>query len=243
VKADSFRVWLGDRYAASSASTSMSCAKRVEDSYGDLDDHFENDKFENLLSSLRYSLTDSKAEVPNPTNLEIDGNPYNVLNNCRSAIRNYRDFKENPDSHELTAGAAIELAGELIKEKKEGKQFEIERHLQAALRLEIGQIQRGLSVVDGGTERSVDSGFIDILAEDDDGNLVVLELKRGLAKRESIGQILGYMGDLKNEEPETEVRGILIAADFDKSCRSTVAIVPSLELLRYRFDFKFEKIQ
>ena len=97
-----------------------------------------------------------------------------------------------------------------------------------------------MEIVDGGVERSVNSGFIDILARDSAGALVVVELKAGQAKREALGQITGYMGDLLAEEPETEIRGILVAADFDKSCISVVRVIPALSLKRYRFSFMFE---
>ena len=117
----------------------------------------------------------------------------------------------------------------------------LERHLQAELRREIGQLEAGLQIIDDGLERSVESGFIDILARDESGALVVIELKAGSAKREAVGQIAGYMGDLMPEEPDTAVRGILVAADFDKSCRSGVRAIPKLGLKRYRFSFKFEE--
>ncbi len=70
---------------------------------------------------------------------------------------------------------------------------------------------------------------------------VQLKLKAGMAKREAVGQITGYMGDLMAEEPDTPVRGILVAADFDKSCQSGVRAIPALSLKRYRFSFTFEE--
>ncbi len=70
----------------------------------------------------------------------------------------------------------------------------------------------------------------------------MLELKSGMTKREAVGQIKRYMGDLMAEEPGTPIRGILVAADFDKSCRSGVRAIPSLALKRYRFSFTFENV-
>ena len=48
------------------------------------------------------------------------------------------------------------------------------------------------------------------------------------------------MGDIMAEEPNQVVRGILVAGDFDKSCRSAVRAIPKLQLRRYRFAFTFE---
>jgi hypothetical protein len=49
------------------------------------------------------------------------------------------------------------------------------------------------------------------------------------------------MGDLMTEEPDAHVRGILVAADFDKSCVSGVRAIPTLKLMKYRFSFSFEE--
>jgi len=73
--------------------------------------------------------------------------------------------------------------------------FGLERDLQAALRKNIDQLEPGLSITDGGKEKQVASGRVDITAQDKQGSTVVIELKAGTADRETVGQILGYMGD------------------------------------------------
>lgn len=85
----------------------------------------------------------------------------------------------------------------------------LERDMQSSLRMAIGQLEPGLLIADGGTERSVTSGFIDTTAMDDSDNVVVIELKTGKARRDAVGQILGYMGDVAADEPGRKVPGIL----------------------------------
>ena len=114
----------------------------------------------------------------------------------------------------------------------------LERDLQAALRDAIEQLEPGLDIIDGGTERSVASGFIDITAKSTDGSIVVIELKAGTARRDAIGQILSYMGDIAAEE-SNQVRGILVAGDFDNKARSAARVVSSLSLRLYRVSFEF----
>lgn len=221
MKIDAFRLWLGSRYPkATVASSYFSSAKRVEDAYEDLDILYEQDRLEGLVAELNYSSKDAKSGKPDPTKLGVEGNPYNQLSNFKTAVRTYRTFRDEGGETEALTDAAIELAGEALKERRDGKQFELERHLQESLRREISQLEAGLSIIDGGSERAVESGFIDILARDTAEAFTIIELKAGQAKRDAIGQILGYMGDMKDEEPETTVRGILVAASFDKSCRS-----------------------
>jgi len=87
-------------------------------------------------------------------------------------------------------------------------------------------------------QRKVDSGFIDITCEDDNG-LVVIELKAGKADRSAVGQILGYIGDLQDEESDKTVRGILVAHDFDKSAKAAARAMPTLNIKKYFIEFKF----
>lgn len=240
MKVDAFKAWLGLRYPKPAVAASYySSAKRIEDSYGDLDVLYDEDRLQTVIAELQYSSQDMRNGKSDPSKLKINGPLYNQLSNFRTGARTYCAFREEGGESETWTETAIEIAGEAIKEKRDGKQFEVERHLQESLRREISQLEHGLSITDGGGERAVESGFIDILAQDASGAFVVIELKAGQAKREAVGQILGYMGDLKDEEPDVEIRGILVAASFDKSCRSAVGVVSSLSLREYRFDFTF----
>ena len=236
---EGFRAWLKSNYTANSAATLYSQAKKVEESYGDLDDIFDSGEIESVATELNYSSQDAKLGKPNPSKIPAGNNLYTNLAAFKSSLRCYAKYRENEP--EFNSETAIELAGQAIKEKLEGKQFELERHLQSELRREIEQLEPGLEIIDQGLERSVESGFIDILARDAAGALVVIELKSGMAKREAVGQITGYMGDLIGEEPSTPIRGILVAAEFDKSCLSGVRAIPTLKLKRYRFSFTFEE--
>ena len=74
-----------------------------------------------------------------------------------------------------------------------GQRLALERDMQRALRLEIEQLEKGLVIIDGGTERPVESGFIDITTRDATGSIVVIELKTGLAGQRAIAQILSYI--------------------------------------------------
>lgn len=119
--------------------------------------------------------------------------------------------------------------------------FGLERDLQEALRQNIGQLEHGLKIIDNGKERHVPAGFIDITAEDGQGRTVVIELKAGTADRETIGQILGYMGDLQRESKKP-VRGIIVAGDFTIHTKSALSALPNLELKEYGFKFSFEAV-
>ena len=116
--------------------------------------------------------------------------------------------------------------------------FGLERDMQDALRREIQQLDPSLRIVDDGKERQVEAGFIDILAEDDEGALVVIELKSGEAPETAITQLLSYIGSLRAEDASRTVRGILVAREF--STRSKLAAqAADLQLVTYGYNFTF----
>ena len=119
--------------------------------------------------------------------------------------------------------------------------FGLERDLQKALRANIEQLETGLKISDGGNERSTEAGRIDITAIDKEEKIVVIELKAGTAAPESIAQILSYMGVLAESEGKP-TRGILIAGDFHRRTILASHAVPNLELRKYSFQFKFDKV-
>ena len=120
-----------------------------------------------------------------------------------------------------------------------GFKFGLEAQLQEALSDNMQHLEPGL-VLDE-TEKSVQAGRIDIAATDAQGRIVIIELKAGTAKPDSITQLLGYMGTVENPDAR-EVRGILVAHDFDPKVRYAANALPNVELKAYRFRFDFTDI-
>ncbi|MCY3656287.1 MAG: endonuclease NucS [Chloroflexi bacterium] len=101
-------------------------------------------------------------------------NPGNVFN--------YQNVELNPH---YEGGTSTDQAGDASAQDDETAadlKFGLERDLQHALRSNIEQLESGLKIVDGGKERVVEAGKIDVTARDADGRLVVIELKAGTAR-------------------------------------------------------------
>jgi endonuclease len=173
--------------------TKLSELRRVEAAYGDIDSLYDSDELQSLIDTLTYSTEDERRNAPNPSRLEIGGNIRNNLASYKSAVQKYARFRQDV---ELEAARPV-LTGRPVAEALSGdaeQTFSLERDLQAALRRSIVQLEPGLTVVDGGAERSVPSGRIDILAQDQTGARVVIELKAVRAPRDAVAQTLAYMG-------------------------------------------------
>ena len=114
-------------------------------------------------------------------------------------------------------GVHVDLAAAV--EEEVGQRIGLERDMQAALRIEIAQLDPGLTIIDDGAERSVDSGFIDITARDASGTTVVIELKAGKFKPEYAGKLNFYLSavdaQLKRPDDNSSI-GILLCKKKDK---------------------------
>lgn len=231
--------WLAEqKYADGTITAQMHRAGRVEQHYGDLDEHYNRDLLQGLIADLKYSTEDERRNKPNPSKIPFNGNVRKNLASYRDAVERYCRFRR--ETYGLSSDVDIDVVKEVVSEHRQ--LIGLERDMQAALRLSIQQLEQGLEVIDEGAERSVSSGFIDITAKDVGGALVVIELKTGIARGDAVAQILGYMSDLIDEEPDAKVRGILVAGDFDKRARAAARMIPTLSLRTYRVNFEFSEI-
>ncbi len=239
-----YRNWLEQqKYDLNTVNAQMYRAGRVEEYYGDLDQHYSNDRMESVIATLRYTTDDKRRGRPNPSKIPFEGDIKNNLASYRNAAERYRKFRDSvAGDSDLTqiAEAAATTAGAIDEDM--GQRIGLERDMQQALRTAIEQLEDGLVIIDEGAERSVDSGFIDITCRDKSGVTVVIELKAGSAGQRAVGQILSYMGDVAAEEESGRVRGILVAADFDKKAKAAVRMVPNLALRRYSVRFFFSDV-
>ncbi|EHU9474294.1 DUF91 domain-containing protein, partial [Vibrio vulnificus] len=85
-------------------------------------------------------------------------------------------------------------------------------------------------------------GRIDILAKDKTGQLVVIELKAGKAKDSALGQLLGYIGCLSESSDTSNIRGILVASDFDKRVVFGAKAISNVKLVKYQISFNLEVV-
>lgn len=69
---------------------------------------------------------------------------------------------------------------------------------------------------------------------------VVIELKAGEPKDSALGQLLGYMGCLSASEGN--IRGILVASDFDTRVKFAAKALPNVRLLKYQLSFNVQRV-
>lgn len=129
--------------------------------------------------------------------------------------------------------------------------FALEKHLEDFLvtNWKSTELSRDFDILEEDGERvgqqfPTDTGPIDILAiSKDHKTLLVVELKKGQASDDVVGQILRYMGFVQDElaEPQQSVRGVVIALDDDKRLRRALEMVSAIDFYRYEVSFKLVK--
>jgi hypothetical protein len=156
--------------------------------------------------------------------------------NARSVLKRYLTFLIEKDEpvEQVELEQAVETA-ELA-----GSFFWLEREMQAAVRQQLSQIEPGLVAADNGSELTVSTGRVDIVAKDARGDLVAIELKAGECTSGALEQVLGYAQAL-SEERGGRVRAILIASSFPDRIRAAAKRATDTQLFAYEFSLKFSE--
>ncbi len=125
--------------------------------------------------------------------------------------------------------------------------FALERYLEDFLvsnwaQTELGQRYDIYQENEGtGQQYQIDKGYIDILAiSKDKRELLVVELKKGRASDNVVGQTLRYMGAVTQAlatEGQT-VKGVIIAHEGDLKLRQALSVIQNVSFYRYQIDFK-----
>lgn len=164
-----------------------------------------------------------------------------------NAITAYADEIERLIAAGPAAQASVPEPDQLLMESS----FALEKHLEEFLvrnwkSTELGQEYDIYDGGDGlvGQQLQTDTGPLDILAiSKDKRRLLVVELKKGRAADAVVGQVLRYMGYVKEElaEADQTVHGVIIARDDDTRLQRALSVAPQVSFLRYQVTFRLHK--
>jgi hypothetical protein len=85
---------------------------------------------------------------------------------------------------------------------------------------------------------STPAGRLDLLCRDAKGSYVVVELKRLQGSDQVIGQILRYMGWLRETYPAEKVRGIVVVGRKDQALSYTAGAVPDVQVKEFKLQIQ-----
>jgi len=166
----------------------------------------------------------------------------------------YRLYDPEKDGKWVANDKGVHLVGEQGLENTESEEvspeavISLERDLEEYIIENLNQIESGLKLYSKegitGRQFNTDVGRIDILATDKNDNFVVIELKAGAANYPVVGQILGYISWVRqNIAKDKEVKGIIIAHNFERRLRFASSETANVSLKTYEVNFTFKDVQ
>ena len=130
----------------------------------------------------------------------------------------------------------------------DGSEFAYESDLRDFLAKNLSLIEPGLQLYQDegitGIEFPAGGRFVDILAVDAQGALVVIELKVARGYDRVIGQLLRYMAWIKHNhaEPGQNVRGIIAAREISDDLKLACTALPDVTLYEYQLSVVLRKV-
>jgi len=173
-----FSDWLEGRFdVLATRQNHRSQVRRIETHYGSLDEILGSGGLESVRAELIYTAEDERLGRQNPSKFPIDGNLGSNLAAYKSSLKLYEEFwierggalATDSGEGDATVFADDDEETALDAQQDSKQRLALERDMQVALRADIAKLEAGLTIVDDGAERSVQSGFIDILCRDEAG--------------------------------------------------------------------------
>lgn len=160
---------------------------------------------------------------------------------ARASIRQYSNFIKaaNEDGYEL------KTTNENLPQEQTGREeinksnssFTYERDLHNSLKGQVEELFPGYNLK--GDEYTIGSGRIDLLLENKE-ELLVIELKSGTASAEVFGQISMYLGLLKQEYPEKNIKGLIIASEIHEGLKYACDTNPLITCKTYKMKLSLQ---
>jgi restriction system protein len=160
------------------------------------------------------------------------------------------EFTEDQYRILLQGSVVPSVATELTEALEDPNAFVLEKYLEDFIVTNFHTIFKGNLVIyqDGegadGQQYATDIGPIDILAVEPTSNaFVVMELKKGRPSDQVVGQILRYMGWVKQNlcKPDQSVKGLIICRDPDPKLAYALAMTKDIDVKYYSVSFKLKE--
>jgi hypothetical protein len=163
----------------------------------------------------------------------------------------FRLYVPGTDPAPITRESPLQTEPSVVSEpdsSPEASQFAYEHDLRDYLARNLEKLEPGLRLYSEegitGIEFPAGGRFIDILAVDRAGGLVVVELKVSRGYDRVIGQLLRYIGWIEKHqaEPGQRVRGAIVAKEITEDLRLACARIADVQLFEYELSFTLKPI-
>ena len=163
-------------------------------------------------------------------------------------FRRFDAAKDPLPIHDGDSYTPSTLQAEATKSPESESEFTYEHDLRDFLARNLHLIESGLSLYEQegvtGVEFPAGGRFIDILAVDAKGGLVVIELKVSKGYDRVVGQLLRYVGWIERHhaEPNQLVRGIIVAKSISEDLKLACSRLRDVHLVEYALAVTLKRV-
>lgn len=200
-------------------------------------------RIDDAIGGLDKALDEKGAEAIAEWSKHTDLEPFATYrSHARSVLKRYSLYRlqkvSGEEGSDDEANFPVESEDILVGVAEVDSNFLREKEMQAQVRLQLSSLETGLVAIDNGTEVAVATGRIDILARDNQGRTVVIELKPGKCPAGALEQLLAYTYDFEQESGES-VRAMLVAGSFSDRTRAAARKAGGVDLRTYSYSLAF----
>ena len=206
-------------------------------------EHYSKRKSSSIAADLIRFSTNAKSRIhynvkPSDDDLffQIDGDHFRL----------YDSNQDPPPIYDASVSPPLQEEGD--DEPKGSTEFVYEADLKNYLAKNLSVIEAGLKLYEDeeikGIEFPVGGRFIDILAVDSNGKLVVIELKVSKGYDRVVGQLMRYMAWIQKNQAESgpQVRGIIVAREISEDLKLACSLLPDVHLFEYELSLALKRV-
>ncbi len=176
---------------------------------------------------------------------QLDGSHFRLFDPTRDPTPIYTAREATVRSQELLPDEIneVEESAQLGSD-----QFAYESDLKNYLAKNLSLIESGLRLYEDegitGVEFPVGGRFVDILAVDAAGGLVVIELKVSRGYDRVVGQLMRYMAWITKNQADgnQRVRGVIVAREISEDLLLACSLIPDIVLLEYQLSLTLSRV-
>ncbi len=239
---EEFKIWLDEENGSDfrTIQSRISNCRTVENYEGDLDEHYLKDNGLSLLERLSYSTEDQRNDLPAKHKIPINGNVRTGSATLKQAVKLYMTYRSSNFEPSETSSKSFDIKQSLEEEidnLETWTNFSYEKDLKNSIVSQINELFPDYKIFgenNEGVEYLIGGKRIDILLEKLNGELLVIELKSGIANYKVFGQISMYIGLLMDKFPDQKISGFIIAGEMDDTLKNAIRTTDKIGLKTYK---------
>ncbi|WMW26141.1 endonuclease NucS [Methanolobus sediminis] len=110
-----------------------------------------------------------------------------------------------------------------------------EKYIEDMVFMQPNLVEPGMKVIS--RQLTIPTGRIDLLLENEAGEIVILEIKKGFPRDDVVAQVLSYKGDIEDRYPDKNVKTAILCEDCSNRVKNAAK---SADMIIYKYGAYFQ---